>query len=93
MAVDADRWGGTWRAVGAQCEPAVDHRMTIDGVDVTWGVGPSPLGSLFRSSFGATTAPVGRPAAPLAAKVWAEWNARFALGLAPRSAAPEVRPR
>jgi hypothetical protein len=90
---DSDRWGGTWRAVSVRCEPAVDQPLTIDGVDVTWGVGPSPLGSFFRSSFDASTAPIGRPAAPVAAKVWAEWNSRFDLGLPPLSAAPDVRSR
>jgi len=88
---DDQRGGGTWRPVPVTCAPVEDERVTIDGVEVTYSIGPSPVGSFFRATFDASTFPVGRPAGPLAAAVWAEWSVRHDLGLPPLAAAPDVR--
>jgi hypothetical protein len=89
--VDRERRGGTWRAVTVRTDALTDERLAIGDVRATWSVGPSALGSFFRAMFDASTFPRGRPAGPAATEVWAYWNERYALGLPPLRAAPDVR--
>jgi hypothetical protein len=84
--------GGTWRPVPVHRDPVAEGTLTVDGVDATYLLGPSPIGVFIRAIFDPPTFPVGQPSAPYAVRVWETLNEQYDLGLPTLSAAREVRP-
>jgi hypothetical protein len=88
---DANRTGGTWRALPVQRDALEEAHLDIDGVDVTYTLGPSAVGTFIRAVFDAAAFPTGRPAGPYAQRVWTELDRRHELGLPLLTAALEAR--